>query len=198
MNNKFSMIKYHITLRHTFSKHRTVIPTREEWDKDWSNWLRKWQVWFPDGACNQPGTEARICKYQSKLQWHISLGQDATAFQAEVAAIMNCVTSCLGERLAKEQITICTDSQTAVAALAASGTKSLLVADCREKLTVLSEVNRVTIMWVPGHSGIQQNETADMLVREAAGTRPVGPESFLPLSFSRFKYKIRNWIEKRK
>ncbi len=48
-----------------------------------------------------------------------------------------------------------------VAALAASGTKSLLVVDCIEKLTVLSEVNQVTIMRVLGYSGIQQNETTD-------------------------------------
>ncbi len=98
----------------------------------------------------------------------------------------------------KEQITICIDSQVAVAALAASGIKSLFVADCIEKLTFLSKVNQVTIMWVPGHSGIQQNKTADRLAKEGARTRPIDPEPFLPLSFSRFKSKIRNWIEKRK
>ncbi len=31
MNNKFSMIKHHISLRRTFGKYWTVIPTREEW-----------------------------------------------------------------------------------------------------------------------------------------------------------------------
>ncbi len=70
--------------------------------------------------------------------------------------------------------------------------------DCIEKRTVLSEVNQVTIMCVPGHSRIQQNETADRLTREGARIRPIGPEPFLPLSLSRFKSKIRNWIEKRK
>ncbi len=94
----------------------------------------------------------------------------------------------LRKRLVKEQITICTYSQ---AAVAANGTKSLLLEECIEKLTVLSEANQVTIMWVPGHSGIQQNETADGLARE-------GAEPFLPLSLSRFKSKIRQWIEKRK
>ncbi len=87
-----------------------------------------------------------MCKYQSKIQRHISLGQDA-AFQVEVAAKMDGVTSCQRKRLVKEQITIYTDSQAAVVALVASGTKSLLVADCLEKLTVLSVVNQV-----PNHS----------------------------------------------
>ncbi len=86
------------------------------------------------------------------------------------------MTNCLRKRQVKEQITICTDSQ---AAVAAGGTKSLLVADCIEKLSVLSEVNQVTIMWVPGHLGIQQNETADRLAREEARTRLIGPEPFL-------------------
>ncbi len=74
------MIKDHITLRRTYGNYRTVILTREEWDKDWPNWLRRGQVWFTDGARNQQGTGTEICKYQSKTQWHISLGQDATPF----------------------------------------------------------------------------------------------------------------------
>ncbi len=103
----FSVIKDYITLRRIFGTYWTVMPTREVWNKDWPNWLRKGQVWFTDGACNQQGTGAGICKYQSKIQWHIS----ATAFQAVVAAILDCVTSCLRKRLVKEQITICTNSQ---------------------------------------------------------------------------------------
>ncbi len=35
--------------------------------------------------------------------WHISLGQDAIAFQAEVAAILDHVTICLRKRLVNEQ-----------------------------------------------------------------------------------------------
>ncbi len=53
-------------------------------------------------------------------------------------------------------------------------------------------------MSVPRHSGIQQSETANNLAREGAKIRPIGPEPFLPLSLSRFKSKIRNWIKKRK
>ncbi len=53
-------------------------------------------------------------------------------------------------------------------------------------------------MRIPGQSGTQQNETGDRLAREGARTRPIGPEPSLPLSLSRFKSKLRNWIEKRK
>ncbi len=113
---------------------------------------------------------------------HISLGQDATAFQVEVAAIPDCVTSCTKKDTGKEQIIIFTDSQVAIAALAARGTKSLLVTNCVENLTALLEENQLTIMWAPGHRGIQQNETAGRLVWERVRTRPIGAESFLPLS----------------
>ncbi len=34
MDNKFSMIKDHVSLRRTFGKYWTVILTREEWYKD--------------------------------------------------------------------------------------------------------------------------------------------------------------------
>ncbi len=93
---------------------------------------------------------------QSKIQWLISMVQDATSFQVEVAAILYCETNCLRKKkLAKEQTVICTDSQrVAVASVGASGTKSLLVTYCIKKLTALSEVNQVTIIQIPRHSGI--------------------------------------------
>ncbi len=74
----------------------------------------------------------------------------------------------------------------AVAVLGATGTKSLLIADCIEKLTAPSEVNQVIIMWVLGHSDIQLKETTDRLEREGAGTRLISLEPFLQLYLSRF------------
>ncbi len=66
-------------------------------------------------------------------------------------------------------------------------------------MTALLEANQLIIIWVPGHSGIQQNKTADtLLVGEGAGIRLIGPEPYLLLSLIRFKFKIRNWIGKRK
>ncbi len=80
---------------------------------------------------------AGICKYYSKIQGHIELGRDATAFQAEIAVIRDWKTSCLKKKLAKEQIKVHIDNQVAVTAQEASGTKSLPVAGYIEKLIAL-------------------------------------------------------------
>ncbi len=78
----------------------------------------------------------------------------------------NAGASCLRKKLVNEPITICIASQTAIAALLASGTKSQLVADCIENLTALlgrkPDNHNVDI----GHRDIEQNETADRLARK--------------------------------
>ncbi len=81
MKNQFSIIKDHVTLRCTFGKYGILVPTRKEMEKNWPNQLRKGHVQFTDGACNQQETGTGICKCQSKIQWHISLEQDATDFR---------------------------------------------------------------------------------------------------------------------
>ncbi len=48
MDNKFSVINDHVTLRCTFGKYLIMIPTGEEWDKDRLNRLRKGHAWFTD------------------------------------------------------------------------------------------------------------------------------------------------------
>ncbi len=101
VDNRINMIE---DLRHTSGKYRLVKRTREEWEKNWLYQLREGPVWFTAGVCNQQGTGAGIYKYQSKRQWHIFSVQDATAFQTEVAAILDCVTSCPRKRQVKEQM----------------------------------------------------------------------------------------------
>ncbi len=106
-------------------------------------------------------------------------------------AILDCVTSCLRKTLVKEQTTICTDNQVGVTARGASETKSLLVADCIKKnLTALSEVNQVTIIWVP------VQDTTNRLASEGARTRLIRLEPFLQLSLLRFNPI--NWTGKKK
>ncbi len=81
VNNKFAKTKYHITPRHSQDKpYQVIIHTREECVKDWPERLRKRQVWFTDGDCDQEGVVAGECKWKSRRQWHMPLGQEATSF----------------------------------------------------------------------------------------------------------------------
>jgi len=43
----------------------------------------------------------------------------------------------------------------------------------------ISEFNKVSLIWVPGHSGIPDNETADELARRGSETAFMGPQPAL-------------------
>ena len=46
---------------------------------------------------------------------------------------------------------------------------------------MISETNKVTLVWVPGHSNVQGNEKADELARKGSETDFVGPEPAMGL-----------------
>ena len=46
---------------------------------------------------------------------------------------------------------------------------------------------------MPGHTGIQGNERADQLARQASSQTFVGPEPVLPIPYSIVKTTIRDW-----
>ena len=53
------------------------------------------------------------------------------------------------------------DSQAAIKALDSFQIISKLGWDCHQSLVKLAEHNRIQLLWVPGHMGIDRNETAD-------------------------------------
>jgi hypothetical protein len=53
---------------------------------------------------------------------------------------------------------------------------SKLVWDCQQSLVTLVEYNRIQLVWVPGHMGI---EVADQLTRQGSSLPLIGPESTL-------------------
>ncbi|KAJ8938814.1 hypothetical protein NQ318_006435 [Aromia moschata] len=71
---------------------------------------------------------------------------------------------------------LCTDSQAALMSIESSKVKSRLVLDCKKILNDLASCNRVILTWVPGHSGVPENEEADRLARVGSIGYPIGPE----------------------
>jgi len=64
-------------------------------------------------------------------------------------------------------------------ALRSSKITSSLVAETMRALEELSMFNSVRLLWIPGHSDIPGNETADQFAKQAASQDLVGPEPAL-------------------
>jgi ribonuclease HI len=77
---------------------------------------------------------------------------------------------------------ILSDSQAAIKALNNFHINSKLVWDYHQSLMRLAEHNRVQLIWVPGHMGIDGNEMADQLARQGSSRPFIGPEPALGIS----------------
>jgi ribonuclease HI len=125
-------------------------------------------------------------------EW-MSLGRNATVFQTEVYAIHSCATLLLSGNELNRPVTICTDSLAALTAVTGSVSRSKLVQECKAALSNLNSKVPVTIMWIPGHSGIAGNEEADVLARTGSRTKPIGPEPILGITRTAAKKILNDW-----
>jgi hypothetical protein len=103
-----------------------------------------------------------------------------------------CARDCIERYYTREQIYICSDSQAALWALEATRITSKLVWEYWQAICTLSNGNKKTFLWVPGHSGIQGNKDADVLVRKASGNSFLSPEPIILISrcVGRLKIKV--------
>ena len=81
---------------------------------------------------------------------------------------MQCATLNKLRGVQNERIRICTDSQAAIMALSSHKVTSRLVWECIKTLNELAEHNKITLMWVPGHCGVEGNEKADELAKQGS------------------------------
>jgi ribonuclease HI len=126
-----------------------------------------------------------------KLKASVSMGKEASIFQAEVFAINKCAEINLDRSLRNQHIYINSDSQAALLALRSPESNSKLVQNCINSLNALANAYKVTLRWVPGHSDIDGNEKiksksnqnhlfvkANGLARKGAERPLFGPEPF--------------------
>ena len=173
------------------------IPTRENWEIEGTHLIPKDAITvYTDGSGETSGTGAGVFFNGWSEDLSIPLGKDTSVFQAETYAVLRCGTVLKTLDLASKTIYICSDSQATIKALRKPKITSKLVRECRTVLNELAVSQPVCLTWVPGHTGIQGNERADQLARQASTQDFVGPEPALPISHTVVKTAIRRWVEK--
>jgi hypothetical protein len=93
----------------------------------------------------------------------------SSVFQIEIYAILQCAYENIRRAYRNKRILIFSYSQVALRALDGPKVKSDLVVECLNALSGVAGQNEVILAWVPGHCGIQGNEEADRLAKQASG-----------------------------
>jgi ribonuclease HI len=169
-----------------------IIPQRREWKifrKQNEN--KNTITCFTDGSLKEDQAGAGALISDLSYTMSESLGKGTTVFQAEVYAILSIAYKLLTTDLKEKDILIFTDSQAAIKALKNPSVSSKLVEECKTKLNLLGKNNEVKLAWVPGHSGILENEIADILANEGADLSYIGPLPALGWNFEKFKTNLK-------
>jgi len=149
-------------------------------------------IWFTDGSKANSGTGSGIFGLRPNISFSFPLGKFATVFQTEINAILRCAYENIRRAYKNKQILIFSDSQAALKALSGPKVTSGMVAECLDALSVLASVNKVTLVWVPGHWGTSGNEEADKLARQASAMLLLGPELALGIPKCLVREAIKN------
>jgi ribonuclease HI len=159
--------------RYVFHKpFKVYLPSRHKWQNEFNPDNKGGLVWHMDGSKTNEGTDARVYKWGSRRGHSFSLRHHTTVFQAEIYAIRACIMENIEKGYKGRNIYILTDSQAAIKTLNNLQINSKLVWDCHQSPMRLAEHNRVQLIWVPGHMGIDGNEMADQLARQGS-SRPL-------------------------
>jgi hypothetical protein len=68
--------------------------------------------------------------------------------------------------------------------------------DCYQSLAKLTERNRIKLMWVPGHRGIEDDEIADEILRLGFACPLIGPEPGCGISAGIAKKTVGGWTKR--
>lgn len=188
----FSSITDQMVKKYNFKRpFKIQIWDRDQWMSERPVFESDSIVFYTDGSKTDAGVGVGV--WGSENEICAPLGITPTVFQAEVSAIDFCIALCLEKGYRNKKVTLLSDSQAAIKALNSSEFVSKLAWDCLNKLLNLAQENEVTIMWVPGHMGIEGNERADELARNAANSPLLGPEPFCGVPKCSVKRALKVW-----
>lgn len=172
---------------------KVIFPTRDEWKDNTFNQNMNDLIWFTDGSKKDNLSGLGVHGISPKVNFYRGLGRYATVFQAEVLAITECLLMNMRKGYQNKRIRIFSDSQAALMALNSFQFNSRVVLECRNLLNDLATRNEVTLIWVPGHEGIDGNERADELAKQGSSFNPIGAEPLCGINMKTARGVIHNW-----
>jgi ribonuclease HI len=117
------------------------------------------------------------------------LGNKTSVFQAEIEAINRAAQDISSLASPGEEVLIFSDSQSAIKAIFKSHTNSKTVYKCVQALNNLQKRNKIAILWVKAHVGIQGNELADTHAKNGIKERNTLGLTKIPISSAEFQQR---------
>ena len=171
----------------------TLIPDRNEVQGIIADLPDTALVCYTDGSKSDTGTgfgytASKRSDNTYNRELSAKLPDYCSVYQAELAAITHAAASL--SQVTEQNVTIFTDSQSAINSLNKLTNNSRTAINCHSALEHLATRNTVNVVWVPGHEGHWGNEEADRLAKigTTASTKVVG---YLPYSFIKRSIDVR-------
>ena len=117
-------------------------------------------------------------------------------FQAEVTAITVAGIEIIKQDIKDKDINIYVDSQSALRGTNSFVMRNKSVMECKKTLNKISEHNRVTLNWMPGHENHKGNIIADM-AKTGANMNTEGQEPRIAISKCVIKQKLKAWKQEK-
>ena len=133
-------------------------------------------IWYTNGSKSEESSGASYYSRWDAKGKCMSLQRYATVLHNEVMVLLNWAQRLEDLNAEDRDISICSNRQAALRALAALAIQSRLIGKCNEALGRVAERNRLRLFNVPGHADIRDNEIADRLAFLGARSKIAGPE----------------------